>query len=300
MVRNDLRWPAWHIDPRGRTLRGRSLGSSFAARPGATQSKRSVLASSRCAVWPGRARSCWRPRRRRGGRRAHPTCRSSRDCRKVLVDQRLTRVGTLSLAETLVACAAVSRGQRFGDVEDTELSRALTWARDADVGGCARRVSAGNVYRKAGKPLSRCGEPLRSRGLGDPKTAPRTGCPRVANTGSAERRDRTLDSESPPYPPTGRRLWPLGHLSRWTGHRTTPRPPLPRFRGRGYLCVHGGVPERSNGAVSKPVGVNRSGSIPCLPPELKVELVPMCRGLRPLNGFRSAGSSIVTMKRISA
>jgi endonuclease VIII len=103
---------------------------------------------------------------------------------EALVDQRLVAgIGNMWLAEALWH-ARVSPWLTLGDTTAGELHAALTFAREAmraSVRG-ARRERA--VYRRAGRPCPRCGEPIRSRGLGD---ANRTAywCPRCQREGDA-------------------------------------------------------------------------------------------------------------------
>ena len=86
---------------------------------------------------------------------------------EALVDQRLVAgIGNLWLAELLWQ-ARLSPWLPLGDAADAELLAALTWCRDAmraSVGG-ARPSRA--VYRRAGRPCPRCGDPVESRGLGE-------------------------------------------------------------------------------------------------------------------------------------
>lgn len=86
---------------------------------------------------------------------------------EALVDQRVVSgIGNMWLAEALWH-ARVSPWSRLAEISDAELTEALTWARDRmreSVGG--RRPSR-SVYRRAGRPCPRCGEAVRSRGLGD-------------------------------------------------------------------------------------------------------------------------------------
>jgi endonuclease-8 len=103
---------------------------------------------------------------------------------EALVDQRLVAgIGNMWLAEALWS-ARISPWARLAEVRDERLVDALTWAqaqmRAAVEGGRPRRV----VYRRAGRGCRRCGEPIRSRGLGD---ANRTAywCPRCQR-GSGE------------------------------------------------------------------------------------------------------------------
>jgi endonuclease VIII len=86
---------------------------------------------------------------------------------EALVDQRIVAgIGNMWLAEALWQ-GRVSPWSRLGDVGDDALERTLEWAReamrDAVTGERARRA----VYRRAGRGCPRCGEPIRSRGLGD-------------------------------------------------------------------------------------------------------------------------------------
>lgn len=96
---------------------------------------------------------------------------------EALVDQRLVAgIGNMWLAESLWQ-ARVSPWRRVRDVSDEGLAAVLRWAqlamRASVAGDRPRRI----VYRRAGRPCSRCGTPVESRGLGD---ANRTAywCPR--------------------------------------------------------------------------------------------------------------------------
>jgi len=94
-----------------------------------------------------------------------------------LVDQRLVAgIGNMWLAE-LLWHAQVSPWIRLGDVSDVELQRSLEWGRSAMRGAITGERPSRAVYRRAGRGCPRCGEPIRSRGLGD---ANRTAywCPR--------------------------------------------------------------------------------------------------------------------------
>jgi endonuclease VIII len=106
---------------------------------------------------------------------------------EALVDQRVVAgIGNAWLAEMLWQ-ARVSPWKPVHDVTDDELRRALGWAREAMLESVRGRRSRRAVYRRAGRGCPRCGEPIRSRGLGD---ASRTAywCPRCQlGTGSAER-----------------------------------------------------------------------------------------------------------------
>jgi endonuclease-8 len=96
-------------------------------------------------------------------RREHP----GREVGDALLDQRLVAgIGNMWKAEALWR-AQVSPWRPLGEVADDDLRRALAEAARmmrASVEG-ARGSRA--VYRKAGRPCPRCGEPVRSRGQGD-------------------------------------------------------------------------------------------------------------------------------------
>ena len=84
-----------------------------------------------------------------------------------LVDQRVVAgIGNVWLAEALWH-ARVSPWARLGDLGDDALERTLEWARAAMRGAVTGERSRRAVYRKAGRGCPRCGEPIRSRGLGD-------------------------------------------------------------------------------------------------------------------------------------
>jgi endonuclease-8 len=86
---------------------------------------------------------------------------------EALVDQRLVAgIGNVWLAETLWH-ARVSPWAQLGEVTDDELDHALEWARAAMRSAVTGHRSARAVYRRAGRGCPRCGEPIRSRGLGD-------------------------------------------------------------------------------------------------------------------------------------
>ena len=86
---------------------------------------------------------------------------------EALLEQRLVAgIGNMWLAETLWS-TGLSPWLRLADASDAELSAALACAsrlmrESLDNGRGPRRV-----YRRAGRPCPRCGEPIRSRGLGD-------------------------------------------------------------------------------------------------------------------------------------
>lgn len=86
---------------------------------------------------------------------------------EALQDQRLVAgVGNMWMAEALWA-ARLSPWLRLGDATDEELTGALTEARTAMRAALAGARGLRRVYRRAGRPCPRCGERIRSRGLGD-------------------------------------------------------------------------------------------------------------------------------------
>jgi endonuclease VIII len=96
-------------------------------------------------------------------RREHP----SRELGDALLDQRLVAgIGNLWKAEALWR-ARVSPWLRLGEASDEVLQGVL--------GGAARLMQASvgggreerTIYRRAGRPCPRCGDPIRSRGQGD-------------------------------------------------------------------------------------------------------------------------------------
>jgi endonuclease-8 len=94
-----------------------------------------------------------------------------------LLDQRLVAgIGNKWMAEALWE-ARVSPWRAVGGVEDAELRRALEAAARLMRESLASERTSRGVYRRAGRPCPRCGEPIRSRGQGD---ANRTAywCPR--------------------------------------------------------------------------------------------------------------------------
>jgi endonuclease VIII len=85
----------------------------------------------------------------------------------VLVDQRFVAgIGNMWLAEGLWQ-ARLSPWLPLADVSDDELQPALTWLRAAMRASVAGSRHDRRVYRRAGRPCPRCGEAIRSRGLGD-------------------------------------------------------------------------------------------------------------------------------------
>jgi endonuclease VIII len=85
----------------------------------------------------------------------------------VLVDQRVVAgIGNMWLAETLWR-ARVSPWSQLSEVDDEALEVALRWAQQAMRAAVAGVRPGRAVYRRAGRGCRRCGEPVRSRGLGD-------------------------------------------------------------------------------------------------------------------------------------
>lgn len=92
---------------------------------------------------------------------------AARELGDALLDQRLVAgIGNVWKAESLWH-AQLSPWSRLGDVSDEQLGRVLAEAarlmRASLEHGRAERA----VYRRAGRPCPRCGEPIRSRGQGD-------------------------------------------------------------------------------------------------------------------------------------
>jgi endonuclease-8 len=86
---------------------------------------------------------------------------------EALVDQRIVAgIGNMWVAEALWQ-ARVSPWSPLGTVTDDELTRVLAWAQDAMRAAVASPRGPLAVYRRAGKPCSRCGTAIASRGLGD-------------------------------------------------------------------------------------------------------------------------------------
>ena len=96
-------------------------------------------------------------------RRADPT----RPVGEALQDQRLVAgIGNMWMSETLWA-VRVSPLLPFAKVTDDELLAALRQAREAMLASVAGARPTRAVYRRAGRPCPRCGEPIASRGVGD-------------------------------------------------------------------------------------------------------------------------------------
>jgi endonuclease-8 len=121
---------------------------------------------------------------------------------EALVDQRVVAgIGNMWLSECLWH-ARVSPWTSLGAIGDDDLERALAWARRAMSASVTSDRPPRAVYRRAGRGCPRCGEPVRSRGLGD---ANRTAywCPRCQRTGDAAEREGFEPSTSglPPVTP---------------------------------------------------------------------------------------------------
>ena len=96
-------------------------------------------------------------------RAQHP----GREVGEALLDQRLVAgIGNLWKAEALWE-ARVSPWRALRDVADDELRAALEQAARLMRGSVDGVRGARSVYRRAGRPCPRCGEPVRSRGQGD-------------------------------------------------------------------------------------------------------------------------------------
>lgn len=96
---------------------------------------------------------------------------------EALLDQRLVAgIGNMWLAE-LLWHGRVSPWARLADVSAEALEESLNWGRRAMREAVRGARPSRAVYRRAGRACPRCGEPVRSRGLGD---ANRTAywCPR--------------------------------------------------------------------------------------------------------------------------
>jgi endonuclease VIII len=96
-------------------------------------------------------------------RGSHP----SRELGDALLDQRLVAgIGNVWKVEALWH-ARLSPWLPLGDVSDEELERVLSEAARLMRGSLDRGRTARAVYKRAGRPCPRCGEPIRSRGQGD-------------------------------------------------------------------------------------------------------------------------------------
>jgi endonuclease VIII len=84
-----------------------------------------------------------------------------------LQDQRLVAgIGNMWMSETLWA-VRVSPWLAVGEADDAQLGAALAWARDAMRASVAGSRTVRAVYRRAGRPCTRCATPIVSRGQGD-------------------------------------------------------------------------------------------------------------------------------------
>jgi endonuclease-8 len=96
-------------------------------------------------------------------RHEHP----SRELGDALLDQRLVAgIGNVWKAESLWQ-ARLSPWLRLDDVSDEELERVLGEAARLMQRSLESRSEPRAVYKRAGRPCPRCGEPIRSRGQGD-------------------------------------------------------------------------------------------------------------------------------------
>ena len=86
---------------------------------------------------------------------------------EVLLDQRLiSGIGNMLAVEALWQ-ARLSPWLPLGDVSDEELDAIAGWVMSAMRASVTGLRTSRAVYRRAGRPCTRCGEPVRSRGLGD-------------------------------------------------------------------------------------------------------------------------------------
>jgi endonuclease-8 len=90
-----------------------------------------------------------------------------RELGDALLDQRLVAgIGNLWKAEALWG-AQLSPWLRVDHVTDEQLERVLGEAARLMQASVARWSDRREVYRRAGRPCRRCGQPIRSRGQGD-------------------------------------------------------------------------------------------------------------------------------------
>ena len=131
VVRNHLRMTGrWRVDPRGRTLAWPAVARPSRHGLGSDAVERSRPRVGRRAAWPSRADLLASETEPSAVVARIRRVDQSRLLGEVLVDQRVVAgVGNMWLAETLWH-ARLSPWSAVGDVEDTELSEALTWARD--------------------------------------------------------------------------------------------------------------------------------------------------------------------------
>ena len=217
VVRSHLRMTGrWRVDPRGRVLRGRPWLVLRGTAWEATQWNGPVLAlgdvpSGRVgpdllALETEPSTIVTRIRR----------VDQSRLLGEVLVDQRVVAgVGNMWLAEALWQ-ARLSPWSAVGDVEDAELSEALTWARDEMRAAVLDARPPRNVVPQGGKTLSTVRR-ADSLAWARRRKPHRVLVPGVSADGrfSGEGGIRTLDERiTTRNALAGRRLQPLGHLSR--------------------------------------------------------------------------------------
>ena len=157
----------WRVEPRGTVRHGRPWLVLRGAEREAVLWNGPVLElgdARHAPPRPGHPRAT-RPTSTRSPRGSAP--RPGRELGDALLDQRLVAgIGNVWKAESLWR-AQVSPWRRVGDTTDDELRETLGHAaalmRESVEGGRPTR----HVYRKAGRPCPRCGEPIRSRGQGD-------------------------------------------------------------------------------------------------------------------------------------
>jgi endonuclease-8 len=90
-----------------------------------------------------------------------------RELGDALLDQRLVAgIGNVWRAEALWE-ARLSPWLRLGEVTDDELRSLLAWCSEQMRASVEGRYHRRRVYRRAGRPCRRCGEPIRSRGQGE-------------------------------------------------------------------------------------------------------------------------------------
>ena len=86
---------------------------------------------------------------------------------EVLQDQQVVAgIGNMWMSEALWA-VQLSPWLRVGEASDEELLAVLDWARSSMRAAVHGARPPRSVYRRAGRPCPRCGEPLTSRGQGD-------------------------------------------------------------------------------------------------------------------------------------
>ena len=86
---------------------------------------------------------------------------------EVLLDQGIVAgIGNMWAAEAMWQ-ARVAPWLPLGDASGTELEALAGWVRAAMGAAVAGKRTRRQVYRRAGRPCGRCGETIRSRGLGD-------------------------------------------------------------------------------------------------------------------------------------